>query len=163
MAGRLYNLHLANLVHTYDSGGKVQLPGVMIGNENSNLGVAPDNDPADTGLDVFINARNGQGPQLNGENPGVYIDLDTGTSRGGTPYLFGVDDSDADNDFDFVLIGPSSERPDGILGVHMSGTEDDTIDGIGQTVESQPAGEDASGIIMGSPLGVLGLFDTDYT
>src|SRR5918999_4260434 len=81
---------LLGLVHTYDSGGQLPLPGVMIGTEDINVGLAPDNDPADLGIDIFANVAHGVGPQYDGQGLGAYLDLDTTTLNEG---LIGIDDN----------------------------------------------------------------------
>jgi hypothetical protein len=154
MAGRLYNLNVADQAHTYDSGGQLPFPGVMIGNETANVSVAPDNDAGDRGVDIAANFQNGTGPQLDGHNPGVYIDLDTGEGECTFPYVGGVDDSDPNYNSDAAVLGESNQRPDqGILAVHLSGTGDHTVDGPGQEAEAQPvAGHVADGGTTGVEL-----------
>jgi hypothetical protein len=138
MAGRLYNLNVADQARTYDSGGQLPFPGVMIGNERANIGLAPDNDAKDAGVDVFANVDNGTGPQFDGPGHGIMLDLDTNSGREGYS-VAGVDDSDGNIGSD-VAVNDSGGRmtDESFLAVHLSGTEDHTVDGPGQEVESQP-------------------------
>jgi hypothetical protein len=143
MAGKLYGLDLLGLAHTYDSGGQIQAPGVMVGNETMNFGLAPDNDPADRGFDVFANVANGTGPQYDGHGMGVYVDLDTNSSGNS---VAGVDDSDNGPGSDLAAAGtPGETADDGYLAVHLSGVGDHAVDGVGQPAEHPPSA-DLSGL-----------------
>jgi hypothetical protein len=158
MAGRLYNLKLlGDLVQTYDSGGQLPLPGVMFGNERVNVGLAPDNDSSDVGLDIFANMDNGTGPQFDGPGRGVMIDLDTNSQNEGLS-IAGVDDSDGNIGSDVGVNGDAGRTADdSFLAVHVSGTEDDTVNGVGDTTESVPQ---VDGLVDGGVAGT-GLVNFD--
>ena len=147
------NQSLLGVVHTYDSGGQLPLPGIMIGTEDINIGLAPDNDPADLGLDIFANIANGVGPQFDGQGLGAYLDLDT-TSLG--EGLVGIDDNDAGPGSDLAILGNAGQTADdGVLAVHLSGVGNHAVDGIGDVADT---GGFADGLGIG---GLLGLLDFD--
>jgi hypothetical protein len=162
MAGRLHNLKLfGNLVQTYESGGNLPLPGVMVGNERANVGVAPDNDPVDKGLDVFANVDNGTGPQFDGPGHGVMIDLDTNESNEGL-MVGGVDDSDGHYGGDLAINGEGGSTPDdGFLAVHLSGTNDDTVNGVSETSTNVPEVDGAASSVTDGGVAGTGLVNFD--
>jgi hypothetical protein len=158
MAGRLFGLNLlGGLIQTYDSGGQLPLPGVMIGNERVNVGLAPDNDANDVGVDIFANIDNGTGPQFDGPGRGIMIDLDTNSQKEGLS-IVGVDDGDGNIGSDLAVNGDAGQTADdSFLAVHVSGTEDDTVNGLGDTTESVPQ---IHGLLDGGVLGT-GLLNFD--
>ena len=146
------NQSLLGVVHTYDSGGQLPLPGVMIGTEDINVGLAPDNDPTDLGIDIFANIANGVGPQYDGQGLGAYLDLDTTFNDG----LFGIDDSDSNIGSDLAILGNAGQpADDNVLGVHLSGVGPHAVDGLGDVVDT---GGFTDGLGIG---GLLGLLDWD--
>jgi hypothetical protein len=126
----------------------------MIGNETANIGLAPDNDPTDFGVDIYANYANGIGPQADGPGYGVFFDIDT-TSRNGV--AVGADDSDSNIKSDIAVLGEEISTDDGYLAVHLSGTESNLIDGQGRTVD------DTASSILGfeSIVDALGLISID--
>ena len=144
----------AGLVHTYDSGGQLPLPGVIIGNEDINASVAPDNDPADLGIDIAANIANGMGPQVDGQGLGAYLDLDTNTA-GNEPFIAGIDDNDDGNGSDLAVNGQGGQTADeGFLAVHLSGIGENAVDGTGDVAHT-------GGHLDDSGLGNTGLLDFD--
>lgn len=147
---------LAGLVQTYDSGGQLPVPGVLIGTEDLNVSVAPDNDPADLGIDIAANVANGVGPQVDGQGLGAYVDLDTNTYGG---MIAGVDDNDAGNGSDLAILGHGGQTADnGVLAVHLSGIGPHGVDSAGDVVDTGGLMGDA-GI---GDVGMLGLLDFDH-
>lgn len=150
MALGLNNQSLLGLIHTYDSGGQLPLPGIMIGNEDINVGLAPDNDPADLGIDIFANVANGVGPQEDGQGLGAYLDLDTTSLSEG---LIGIDDNDTGNESDLAILGKAGQTADdGVLAVHLSGVGPHAVDGVGDVLGS---GGFADGLGLDGLLGLL--------
>ena len=146
----LSNQSVLGLVHTYDSGGQLPLPGIVIGTEAINVGLAPDNDPADFGIDIFANISNGVGPQYNGEGLGAKLDIDTTFNDG----IFGVDDGDSNIGSDLAILGTAGEPADSnILGLHLSGING--VEGLADVVDT---GGFTDGLGIG---GLLGLLDWD--
>ena len=149
----LSNQSLLGVVHTYDSGGQLPLPGVIIGTEDINVGLAPDNDPADLGIDIFANVANGVGPQVDGQGLGVLLDLDTASLNEG---LVGIDDSDSNIGSDLNILGNAGQTTDmNVLAVHLSGVGPHAVDGLGDVVDT---GGFTDGLGIG---GLLGLLDFD--
>ena len=162
MALELNNQSLLGLVHTYDSGGQLPAPGVMIGTEDINVGLAPDNDPADFGLDIFANVGNGVGPQVDGDGLGAYLDLDTNT-EGDSVFVGAVDDSDAGNGGDIAVLGDAGQTADdGFLAVHLSGTGEHAADGSGSAADNTVAGVTGTSLFdVDDNVGGVGLIDLD--
>jgi hypothetical protein len=143
MPGRLYNLDQLGLVHTYDSGGQLPLPGVILGNESLNIGFAPDEDPSDLGLDTFANFDNGYGAQTDGEGVGFLADFDTNSNNQGL-YLVAVDNNDSVDGADVTTPGDAGRNADNaFLAVRLSGFGDETTGGVEEATQSVPSTGDA--------------------
>lgn len=152
---------LLGLVHTYDSGGQLPIPGVMVGTEDINAGLAPDNDPADLGIDIFANVGNGTGPQVNGDGTGAYLDLDTNTEGNGF-FVGAVDDSDAGNGGDAAVLGNAGQTPDdGLLAAHLSGGGDHAVDGPGSAADNTAG--DSLGVSPFDDVGGVSVLDLDHS
>ena len=157
------NQSVLGVVQTYDSGGQLAVPGVVVGNEDINAGLAPDNDPADYGVDIFANVANGTGPQVDGEGIGALVDLDTNTENGGlSGGLAAVDDSDAGYGGDLAVLGNAGQTADdSLLAVHLSGVGDHAVDGLGGAADN--TAENMLGVSPFDDVGGVSVLDLDHS